>query len=264
MRKHFVFFLLLVTKLLSRLLYRVRLEWVEEPEDPWSDLRVLVMLNHTSLFEPIFAAVAPNRLLWQIAAHGVVPVADKTAARPIVGRFFRLVAHQVVPITRTRDDTWTDVMSRVHDPKALVVILPEGRMKRRSGLDMHGNPMTLRGGIADILAAVPHGRALVTYSGGLHHVHAPGDRFPRFFKRVRLTAEVIDIPAYREALVRRFGREAFKRAVVDDLTRRRDAYCLCDDAHPVESSGDAAGLNESARARTRPREGPATPVPPKR
>lgn len=226
MRSYAVFLLLLLVKYASRVLYRARLEWAATPpDDPWADLRILAMLNHTSLFEPIYAALAPNRLLWQIAAHGVVPVAQKTTDRRLVGRFFGFVAHQVVSVTRERDHTWSDLMSRVEDPKALIVILPEGRMMRRTGLDSHGQPMTVRGGIADIIKAVPGGRMLLAYSGGLHHVHAPGDRFPRFFRRVRLCVEVVDIEDYRRRLLETAGDEEFKRVVIQDLTRRRDESC---------------------------------------
>ncbi len=226
MRSYLVFMLLLMVKYASRVLFRVRLEWCRTPPpDWWANLRVLALLNHTSLFEPIFAALAPNRLLWQIAAHGVVPVADKTATRPIVGRFFRFVAHRVIPITRERDETWTVVMSGVEDPRAIVVILPEGRMKRTTGLDLHGRPMTVRGGIADILRAVPEGRMLLGFSGGLHHVHAPGDRWPRLFRKVRLVAEILDVAEYRSALLERGGEKGFKSAVIEDLTRRRDELC---------------------------------------
>lgn len=225
MRRYAVFLLLLTVKLISRALFRVRLVWLHDEPDPWSNLRVLAVLNHTSLFEPIFIAAAPLRLLWQIAAHGVVPVAEKTAHRPLVGRFFRLVAYHVVPVTRERDDTWTLLLARIHDPRAIIVILPEGRMKRPGGLDSHGNPMTVRGGIADILAAIPEGKMFLAYSGGLHHIHAPGDRFPRLFREAELRAETVDIPTYRAEMIRRHGQEEFKRAVVEDLTRRRDECC---------------------------------------
>lgn len=236
MRRYAVLLLLLLVKYASRVLYRARLEWVRgPPADPWADLRILAMLNHTSLFEPIYAALAPNRLLWQIAAHGVVPVARKTTDRRLVGRFFGFVAHQVVPITRERDHTWSDVMSRVEDPRALVVILPEGRMMRRTGLDSHGRPMTVRGGIADIIRAVPSGRMLLAYSGGLHHVHAPGDSFPRFFRRIHLCAEVVEIEEYRRTLLETAGEEGFKGVVIEDLTRRRDQSCPVDAVAAVRS-----------------------------
>ena len=91
MRSYAVFLLLYTVKVVARLLWRVQLEWVRHNEDPWANLRVLVLLNHTSLYEPVFLAAVPNRFLWQLAAHGVIPVADKTTARPIVGYFFKFM-----------------------------------------------------------------------------------------------------------------------------------------------------------------------------
>ena len=220
-----VFLLLYTIKVVARLLWRVQLEWVQRNEDPWANLRVLVLLNHTSLYEPVFLAAVPNRFLWQLAAHGVVPIADKTIARPIVGYLFKFIARHVVPITRERDATWSELLSNIHDPKGLVLIVPEGRMKRTSGLDRHGNPLVIRGGIADVLQAVPDGRLFIAYSGGLHHVQVPGERFPRFFKRAWLGAEVVDIPSYREEIRATMGSGSFKGAVISDLTRRRDTHC---------------------------------------
>ncbi len=81
----------------------------------------------------------------------------------------------------------------------MVMILPEGRMMRRNGLDSNGQPMTVRGGIADILDAIPDGRMLLAYSGGLHHVQAPGDGLPRLFRSIRLNLEAVDIADYRAA-----------------------------------------------------------------
>lgn len=247
MRSYIVFLLLFTIKIAGRIFCRVRLDWLQKTEDPWSHLRVLALLNHTSLFEPLLMAAAPNRLLWQIAAHGVIPVADKTLARPIAGHFFRFVARHVVPVTRERDHTWAEVLERLHDPRGIIIILPEGRMKRRTGLDRKGNPMTIRGGIADILASVPEGRMFIALSGGLHHIHAPGDRFPRPFQRVSLGAEVLDIPSYRQRLLDRHGEDSFKRAVIDDLTRRRDAYLdggWHEDGSPHE---DGAGHEDGSR-----------------
>ncbi len=155
----------------------------------------------------------------------MVPVADKTVKRPLVGHFFRLVAEDVVPITRERDQTWDSVLARADRRDAVVVILPEGRMMRKSGLDKKGNPMTIRGGIADIIRAVPEGRMLLVYSQGLHHIQAPGEKLPRFFKTVSARLETIDLPSYRQRLLQRFGEEGFKGAVIEDLTRRRDLYC---------------------------------------
>ena len=216
--------LLLGVQALSRVFWRHDARWVTPPpEDPWTALRILAILNHTSLYEPILAGGVPRGLMRRIAHHGVVPVAEKTLRRPVVGRFFRLVAPDVVPITRVRDQTWNEVTSRI-GPVSLVAIVPEGRMKRATGLDKDGNPMTVRGGIADLLRAIPSGGMLIAYSGGLHHVQHPGELMPRPFKTVRLRLELLDIATYRDALIAEHGRHGFKLAVIRDLEERRDRH----------------------------------------
>ena len=123
----------------------------------------------------------------------------------------------VVRVTRRRDETWAEVLERLHDEEALIVILPEGRMKRRTGLDLDGNPMTIRGGIADIIESVPDGRLFIGYSGGLHHVHAPGDRFPRPVPEGparRGSARHRGVPARACASVT--GRRGSRGAVIED------------------------------------------------
>ncbi len=222
-RSAIVFTLLVCLKFLSKIFYRFDFAWVGDvPPDPWSNLRLVAFLNHTSLFEPVFLGAVPNSFIWRLAAHGVVPAADKTTDRPLVGLIFRFVAHHVIAITRQRDDTWFQVLSKI-DPNSMVVLAPEGRMKRETGFDLHGKPMTVRGGIADILLAVKQGRMLIAYSGGLHHVQIPG-RVPRIFKTVRLRVEVVDIESYIATLMGRGGPDEFKRNVIRDLESRRDQY----------------------------------------
>lgn len=227
MRDYAVFLLLLTVKLLSRLFYDIDLRWLDPaalPRDPWRHIRLVAVLNHTSLFEPIFAGGTPNHFLWRVARHGVVPIAQKTSGRALVGRFYRLIAQHVIPITRQRDETWEKVLERI-DPDAMVALLPEGRMKRPGGLDSEGKPMTVRGGVADILESIGEGRMLIGYSGGLHHVQAPGERWPRLFQTVRMNLELLDLGAYRRQLMEQAGPDGFKRAVIEDLERRRDLYC---------------------------------------
>ncbi len=266
MRSYLTFLLLVAVKVFARLFYHVDMRWLgDPPPDRWRRIRLVAVLNHTSLFEPLFAGGPPLGFLWRIARHGVLPIAQKTAVRPVVGLFYKLLARQVISITRVRDESWDKVLAQV-DPDAMVAILPEGRMKRANGLDAQGRPMTVRGGIADILESIGAGRMLLAYSGGLHHVQVPGQRFPRLWKTIRMRMELVDISAYRAALMAAAGPAGFKRAVIADLERRRDLNCPCgpggataaeeaarkdgatgDDARKDEARIHEAGADEAAR-----------------
>jgi hypothetical protein len=227
LRSYVVFLLLLVVKIFARLFYRIDMRWIgDPPRDRWRHIRLVAVLNHTSLYEPLFTGGVPISFLWRIARHGVVPIAQKTAVRPLIGHFYKLIAARVISITRERDESWEKVLAHV-DPDAMLALLPEGRMKRATGLDSEGKPMTVRGGIADILESIGAGRMLLAYSGGLHHVQAPGERFPRLWKTIRMRLELVDIAAYRATLLANAGTAGWKRAVVEDLERRRDLLCPC-------------------------------------
>ena len=125
-------------------------------------------------------------------------------------------------ISRKRDDTWAAFMEDIR-PDSVVVIAPEGRMKRENGLDKNGKPMTVRGGIADIISALDSGKMMLFYSGGLHHVQAPGQHLPRLFKTLKCNMEMVDIADYKK----QFPTEskAFKAAVVADFQRRLETNC---------------------------------------
>lgn len=215
--------MLTTLRLVSKVFYRHDFGWIgPKPPDPWGGIRLVIFLNHTSLFEPLFLGAVPSRFLWRLARHGVVPAADKTTGRPLVGLFYKLVANQVIAITRQRDDSWFKVLQKI-DPGSMVVIAPEGRMKRANGLDLNGNPMNVRGGVADILQAVKSGRMLIAYSGGLHHVQVPG-KMPRPFKTVALRVENLEIAEYIAEMNRRGGEADFKKTVMRDLDARRDLH----------------------------------------
>lgn len=222
---HFSYWLLLNARGLARIFFRFEVTWIgPRLEDPWRGVRVAALLNHTSLYEWLFAAVPPRSFLRRLAMQGVLPSADKTMQRPLVGRFFYLLAGKVISVTRERDQTWDQVLRSI-GPDSLVLLAPEGRMKRLNGLDLAGRPMTVRGGIADILQDLGHGTMLVAYSGGLHHVQAPGQRLPRPFKTIRLALESIDIAAYLATFDQALGSKELKQAIKVDLERRRDLYC---------------------------------------
>jgi hypothetical protein len=224
LRSILVFILLTITWAVSKLFYRHEEQWVGDlPARDWTNLRVIAILNHTSLSEIFLAGYAELSLLWTFARHGVLPVAEKTMKRRI-GVFFGMLVRHVVVITRQRDATWEKVLTTI-DTESLVIILPEGRMMRADGLDSYGKPMTVRGGIADILEALPDGRMLLLYSGGFHHIQVPGDGLPKLFKPIRVRFELVDIPDYKRRIQAGLSQdETFRQGVVRDLTDRRDRY----------------------------------------
>ena len=223
-RSVLVFAVLMVLKAFIWVFYRLREDWLGEfaPRD-WTDLRVICILNHTSLAEVLLAGYADPVLLWRFARHGVLPIAEKTMKRRI-GVFFGMLVRHVVVVTRQRDQSWDNVLNRV-DTRSIVIILPEGRMKRRNLLDSSGRPLTVRAGIADILEALPGGRMLLLYNGGMHHIQVPGEGWPKVFKPMRVRFELVDIARYKAEVMGQPDAESFQQAVVRDLTRRRDALC---------------------------------------
>ncbi len=229
------FLLLFAVRTFARIFYRFDVKWVGWPRLDAATvdrLRIISLLNHTSLYEAIFTALAPKRLLWRLARGGVLPVADQTMRQLGAGVFFRLVADRVVPVSRKRDGTWEEVLRNASREKAISVVCPEGRMLRTTGYDKNGEPMRVRSGIADVIGAAQGGLLLLVYSGGLHHVAAPGQRWPRIFKRIRVRLELVEIEAYRSRLASLAQDEAaFRTRVVQDLTRRRNTLC------PILGSG---------------------------
>lgn len=224
MRSLVVFVLLLAIKVASRVFHRHEVAWVgDKSSTRWKRLRLVALLNHTSLFELVYLGDAPLSLLWGIARRGVIPAAQKTTDRPLVGLLYRLVARRVVPITRERDHTWSGLLGAIR-PDDLVVMAPECRMMRETGLDSTGREMSIRGGIADVLQALGSGGMLIANSGGLHHVQVPG-KWPRALKIARLRLERTDIAAYVKELADGRDPDGFKRSVKEDLQRRRDLYC---------------------------------------
>jgi len=212
-------------KLLASLFFRFRTFWVGPiPADRLGNARIGCFLNHTSLFDLIFFAAVPWSTAAEIARRGILPGADVTLSRPIVGRIIRFFAGNVVPISRKRDETW-DAFLNALDEKSLVLIAPEGRMKRLNGLDKNGEPMTVRGGIVDLMQAMGKGKMVLAYSHGLHHVQAPGERLPRLFQRATIAFEALEIEDYLRSFGMEPGSKALKVAVCRDLERRRDLHC---------------------------------------
>tara|TARA_Y100000817_G_scaffold312419_1_gene306347 strand:+ start:183 stop:893 length:711 start_codon:yes stop_codon:yes gene_type:complete len=219
--------LYLSIKVVGRVFYRPMLRHLTPySRSDWKEIKLICFLNHTSLYEPLFFSVLPVSFLWKCAGDVVIPVADKTVNRPLVGQIFNAIAPKMVSISRKRDETWEEFMNLVRSGY-LVTIFPEGRMKRANGLDSNGKPMSVKGGIYDILNLIKEGKMIVAYSGGLHHIQVPEEGLlPKLFKNLKVNIEILSIedfkkPFYEEAKDARHGR----MALIQELETRMKVNC---------------------------------------
>jgi hypothetical protein len=135
--------------------------------------------------------------LWKITNNLSVPGADITLNRPIVGLFWKLMMPNISSVSRKSDNTWSTYLESIKD-HSIVLIAPEGRMKRPNGLDKFGKSMSVRPGIVDIILAIPDGGMVLCLSGGLHHIQKPGQRVPKVFKTIRMNFVYLDLVEYRK------------------------------------------------------------------
>lgn len=228
MRRFLGFLILSGVKTISWLFYKGKFDWPQgKPENPWQDIRLMVFLNHTSLYEPLFIQVLPYRYLWYLAGHFNIPGADVTLKRPIVGTFWKLMVPNIASISRKMDTTWETYLESIKKTD-VVMIAPEGRMKRPNGLDKFGKRMTVRAGIADIIESMEDGVMLLCLSGGLHHVQSPGEHYPKLFKTISMNLVRLDIKEYKSQFTGS-ARER-KLSMIHDLQRRLENDC------PINSS----------------------------
>ncbi len=214
-------------RIFAKTFYRFEVKWLTptskaKQEENWKDIRLLVFLNHTSLYEPLYVAVPPASFIFKLSRKMVAPGADKTLKRPLVGAFWRFMGPGLISISRKRDKTWKAFMEAIKN-HSIIVIAPEGRMKRANGLDLNGRPMTVRSGVADILEQLEEGRVLIAYSGGLHHIQVPGQKLPRLFKKIKMNLEVLDVKDYKNSF--EGSGVQWKRAVVNDMQWRLENNC---------------------------------------
>jgi len=183
---------------------------------------MIVFMNHTSLYEPLFASALPFSFLWKLAGHNSVPGADITLSRPIVGFFWKLMIPKITSITRKKDESWDYYLNSI-EPDDVIMIAPEGRMKRPGGLDKQGKKMTVRGGIVDIIEKLDSGNMVLAMSGGLHHVQKPGQLFPKLFKTIAMNVVKVDIKVYKAQF--QGSRSEVKLRMIEDLQRRLENDC---------------------------------------
>lgn len=211
-------------KILSRLFYRFKVKWLTPiSQKEWKDVKLIVFLNHTSLFEPVFLGIAPHSLMRNLTKFLHVPAADTTLERPIVGRLLKTLIPGCYPITRKRDASWQHYLNAINK-ESIVAILPEGRMKRPTGLDKNGQPMTIKKGIAEIMNKMTSGKMLVVYSGGLHHIQTPGSTTVNLFKSVTAALECLDISDFKQKLIATKGDKSLSQAIIDAFESKLK-YC---------------------------------------
>jgi len=224
MQKLVGFAILSFVKILSHFFYKGEFKWITPiPDKPWNHARLMVFLNHTSLFEPLFIQQLSFRFLWNLVGRANVPGADITLNRPIVGRFWKLMMPNISSITRKKDHSWDTYLKSIK-PDSLVIIAPEGRMKRPGGLDKFGRPMNVKGGVADILEHVNDGAMILCLSGGLHHVQVPGQFLPKIFKTIRMNLAYYDIKDYKNQYQALSPRER-KMKITHDMQLKLENDC---------------------------------------
>lgn len=223
MNRVIAFLILSSIKTISHIFWRGKFLWItDHPQDAFKKARLYVFLNHTSLFEPLYIQALPYSLIWHLTDHLNVPGADITLNRPIVGRFWKMMMPNIAPVTRKKDSSWENYLSSIK-PDSIIMIAAEGRMKRPNGLDKFGKPMTVRGGVADIIEVINEGGMILAFSGGLHHIQSPGQSVPRVFRKIKMNFAYFDISEYKS----RFPGSPRERklAMVHDLQKRLESDC---------------------------------------
>lgn len=224
MQKLISFSILCVVKILSHLFFRGDFKWITPaPEKPWEQASLIVFLNHTSLYEPVFIQHLSFSFIWQMIDRLNVPGADITLNRPIVGRFWKMMMPNISSVTRKKDDSWVNYLNSIKSD-SVIIIAPEGRMKRPSGLDKFGKPMNVKGGVADILENLNEGAMILCLSGGLHHIQSPGQLLPRLFKPICMNLAYIDIKEYK-AKFQAFSPRERKMKITQELQQHLEKNC---------------------------------------
>lgn len=220
LKNHIRFNLLASLKLAGYLIYPSRLEWISKEPKEWQEVSLILILNHTSLFEFVYGVSLPFSFLRELSKRLIIPVAASTMKNPFGNFVFSNLAPKTVQLTRRRDQSWQGFLDSI-DSKDICIFMPEGRMKRLNGLDKSGKPMTVKTGVVDLLQKFSGKKMVIVYSSGLHHVLAPGQRLPRIFKKIFAKAELISVDSYLE----QFSETNLYESIPKDLEKRRDHHC---------------------------------------
>lgn len=212
------FSLMAALKMLFHVFYPCRRTWLTEQPREWDDISLVLILNHTSMFEFVYAVAVPFRYLWRLAEHLIVPVAAESMDKPATGLWFKILAPKPMRLSRKRDDSWQEFLKAVGG-RNICIFFPEGRMKRPNGLDKNGQKMNVRSGVCDLLEKYRGQKMLIMRSHGLHHVLPPGASLPKIFQPTAVDLEILDVNRYLDGFQ---DADNLREAVASDLERRRD------------------------------------------
>lgn len=218
---HTRFLFLSLLKLYGYALYPSKLNWVGKRPQSWHDVSLVLVLNHTSLFEFVYSVTLPYSFLKELSQRLVIPVAQKTLDKPISGLIFKYLTPNTIGLSRKRDDSWKYFLDNIKNDN-ICIFMPEGQMKRTNGLDKNGNPMKVKTGVYELMQKYRGKNMVLVYSHGLHHVLAPGDKYPKIFKKIEADIEYLSVDDYLAG----FESESEPaKSVAMDLQNRRDKYC---------------------------------------
>ena len=189
------FMFLSALKISGYALYPSRLNWLSEEPDSWDDISLILILNHTSLFEFVYGVTLPFGFLNQISKRLIIPVAESTLKKPLGGLVFNQLAPKTIALSRKRDESWSEFLNQI-SREDICIFMPEGRMRRADGLDKHGKTLHVKSGVYELLNKFRGRKMLLVYSGGLHHVLAPGQVVPRVFRHVKAGIECLSVDEY--------------------------------------------------------------------
>jgi len=215
------FAFLALLKIAGRVIYQRDIRWLSKKPEDWSQVSLILVLNHTSLFEFVYGVTLPFRFLWSLSQRLVIPVASTTLERPVAGFVFSHLAPKTIGLTRKRDESWQKFLDEIKDDD-ICIFMPEGQMKRRNGLDKNGNPMRVKHGVYDLMRKYQNKNMVIVYSKGLHHILAPGDTCPKIFKKIEASLDFLRVGDYLNGFVH-YDNPA--EAVAKDLQKRRELFC---------------------------------------
>ena len=246
-RRVFVFCTLSLIKTIGHVLFSFNVKTTNGKALDWDSFKVVAWINHTSLYDVFLICLFPYKFLWKASKTCMTPIAEKTIKRPLLGLIFKNLTSKKTFVSQKRDDSWAQFLESIED-SSIVALFPEGRMKRKNGLDKNGKELSIRGGIADILQKRTDGKMLIIYSGGMHHIQAPGEKWPKLFQTIHARLESADITDYKKSIslktpsdlskkivkqeaspsanreeenLQTLHHEYFKTEVIKDLTQRR-------------------------------------------